>query len=145
MAVKITYFKTEEFYQLGVFNQHRTECKLNELVFIKGDTLGHHEIKQVLDTCNKYNSFDINTLIIKGEDDLTVWIEEKSKRSTSQNNQNSQVVSQPVENKQSIPTKTVTKRYRGQVYQEEVVDWEAMQQMDQQEKPRRKYRGQYID
>ena len=43
-----------------------------------------------------------------------------------------------------LPTKTVVKKYRGQEYQETIVDWTALQQIDRQ-KPRRKYRGQYID
>lgn len=145
MAGKITYFKTEEFDQRGEFNQHSSECKINNLFFRKGNTLGHHEIKQVLDTCNKYNNFDINTLIVKGENDLTIWIEEKSKRSAAQDSQDHPAASQPQANRQSAPTKTVTKRYRGQVYEEEVVDWAAMQQMNQPDKARRKYRGQYID
>lgn len=144
MSGKITYFQTEEFYQRGIFSRHQTECKIDELVFTKGDTLKHHEIKQILDTCNKYNKFDINTLIIKGENDLTVWIEDKAQRPDSYDLENNQVATQPVENKQSLPTKTVTKRYRGQVYEEVVVDWAAVQQ-NQQSKPRRKYRGQYLD
>ena len=143
MPSKTTYFKTEEFYQLGELNQHSSECKINNLMFRKGDTLGHHEIKQVLDTCNKYNKLDINTLIVKGENDLTVWIEEKSLRPADL--QDHPAASQPPVNQQSLPTKTVTKRYRGQVYEETVVDRAAMQQMNQPGKARRKYRGQYID
>ena len=145
MAGKITYFKTEEFNQLGVFNQLGSECTINDLVFRKGATLAHLEIQQVLDTCNKYSNFGINTLIVKSEDDLTIWIEEKSQRPIFQDNQNHQVASPPQANQQSIPTKTVTRRYRGQVYEETVIDWAAIQQMNQQGKPRRKYRGQYID
>ncbi len=142
MAGKITYFNTEEFNQQGVFNHLGSECKINDLVFRKGSTLAHLEIKQVLDTCNKYSNFDINTLIVKSEDDLTIWIEEKSQRPISQDNQ---VTPPPQTNQQSMPTKTVTKRYRGQVYEETVVDWAAIQQTNQQGKPRRKYRGQYVD
>lgn len=145
MAGKITYFETEEFNQLGVFNQLGSECKINDLVFRKGATLAHLEIKQVLDTCNRYNNFDINTLIVKSEDDLTIWVEEKSQRPISQDNQNHQVASPLQANQQSRPKKTVTRRYRGQVYEETVVDLAAIQQMNQQDKPRRKYRGQYVD
>ena len=145
MAGKITYFKTEEFNQRGVFNQLGSECRINDLVFRKGDTLAPVEIKQVLDTCNKYSNFDINTLIVQSEDDLTIWIEEKSQRPIPQDNQINQVASPPQGNQQSLPTKTVTKKYRGQVYEETVVDWAAIQQMNQQVKPRRKYRGQYVD
>ncbi|MEO1673086.1 MAG: hypothetical protein AAFR77_20300 [Cyanobacteria bacterium J06631_2] len=44
-----------------------------------------------------------------------------------------------------MPTKVVTKRYRGQVYEETVVDWAAVKQMPTMDKSRRKYRGNYID
>lgn len=138
MVNKITYFKIEDFYQTADFRHQGSECKINDLVFRKGNTFGHHEIKQVLDICNKYQNFDTNTLIIKGEQELTIWIEDKSQQP---NTQAIETNSTP----QSLPTKTVTKRYRGQVYEEEVVDWAAVQQANQQNKPRRKYRGQYID
>ncbi|MEM8721347.1 MAG: hypothetical protein AAGE84_18965 [Cyanobacteria bacterium P01_G01_bin.39] len=145
MAANITYFKIDQFKHKGEFDQYGSECKINELFFRKGDTLAHQEIKQVLDTCNKYKKFDVNTLIVKGEHDLTIWIEEKSKRSTAIFDQDTQTTSQIVSNSQSLPTKTVTKTYRGQVYEEEVVDWAAVQQAGQPNKLRRKYRGQYID
>lgn len=144
MAAKITYLKTEDFEQQGVFNHLGSECEINNLFFRKGDTLRDYEIKQVLDICNKYHKFDINTLIIKGEQELTIWIEEKSKRIASKSTQNNQVPQQYQVNKQSLPTKTITKKYRGQVYEEVVVDWAAVPQKTQP-KPRRKYRGQYID
>ena len=146
MAGKITYFKTEDFKHRGVFNQFYSECKLDNLVFVKGDTLKHSEIRQVLDTCNKYNSFDINTLIVKGEDDLTIWIEQKSQRQNTSNQASEQnKTSQVPQTTTPLPTKTVTKRYRGQVYEETVVDWAAVQQIKPNNTTRRKYRGNYID
>lgn len=46
----------------------------------------------------------------------------------------------------AVPTKKVIRQYRGQTYEVEVPDYSAMQQASQnQQKPRRKYRGQYID
>ena len=47
----------------------------------------------------------------------------------------------------SIPTKKVVRRYRGQTYEVEVPDYPALMQLAQrnQNKPRRKYRGQYVD
>ena len=47
-----------------------------------------------------------------------------------------------------LPTKTITKRYRGQIYEETVVDWAAVaiqKQPQSEDKNRRKYRGNYID
>ena len=146
MAGKITYFKTEDFNSKGAFNEFKSECKINNLVFRRGDSLKHHEIKQVLDTCKKYNDFDINTLIVKGKEDLTIWIEQKSQRSpdVSKADKPEETQTTPPA-QQSLPTKVVTKRYRGQVYEETVVDWAALQQMKQQDTTRRKYRGNYID
>ena len=145
MAAKITYFKTEDFNHRGAFDRFHSECKLDNLVFRKGDTLKHYEIKQVLDTCNKYNSFNINTLIVKGEEDLTIWIEQKSQRSvTSERTNKLEETPQAAAAAQALPTKVVTKKYRGQVYEETVVDWAAVQQMNK-DTVRRKYRGNYID
>ena len=137
----------------GVFNQFHSECKLNNLVFRKSETLKHQEIKQVLDTCKKYNNFGVNTLIVKGESDLTIWIEQTSQSSTAakSTSDRSEEVSQtaPTAPEQSLPTKTVTKRYRGQVYEETVVDWAAVAMQNKslptEGKERRKYRGNYID
>lgn len=45
-----------------------------------------------------------------------------------------------------IPTKKVIRQYRGQTYEVEVPDYSAIQNLAaNQQKPRRKYRGQYID
>ena len=62
MAGKIIYFKAEDFNHRGTFNQFYSECKLDDLVFRKSDTLNHHEIKQVLDICNKYNSRSVQKI-----------------------------------------------------------------------------------
>ena len=146
MAAKITYFKAEDFKQRGIFNQFHSECTLDDLSFRRGDTLKNYEIKQVLDTCNKYNSFNINTLIVKDKENLTIWIEQKSQPQDTPNK-----VSHPDETpqiasgEQPLPTKVVTKKYRGQIYEETVVDWAAVQQMKKKDTVRRKYRGNYID
>ena len=150
MSGKITYFKTEDFNQRGEFNQFHSECKLDDLVFRKGDTVNQLEIKQVLDICKKYNGFDMNTLIVKSEEYLTIWIEQKSQPSPASENPEQQQAVQPQAApsstpQQPLPTKVVTKRYRGQVYEETVVDWTAVQQLKQTNKTPRKYRGQYID
>ena len=147
MASKITYIKTEDFETRRVLGSSNSECTLNNLFFRKSDAFSHHQIQEVLDICNKYNGFNINTLVVKSQDILTIWIEEKSKNTQFESSENkhqeanrqTQFVNQP------LPTKKVTKKYRGQVYEEEVVDWAAVQQMSQQNKPTRKYRGQYID
>ena len=147
MPGKTTYLTISDFTERGVIGSSGLEYNINNFSFRKGDSLGHHQIKEMLDTCKKYHNIDINTLIVKDEKNLTLWIEEKSKRAASQpiksSNDEELAVETPANNQ--LPTKTVTKRYRGQVYEETVVDWAAVQQLNQQEKPRRKYRGQYID
>lgn len=147
MAGKITYFTVEDFASKGVFSDSGLKCTVNNVVFRKGDAFAGSEIKKVLDTCNKYNNFGLNTLIVKKENELTIWIQEEPSASNKPNNsiqdRNHPASTQPQTN-QSLPTKTVVKKYRGREYEETVVDWAALQQTNQS-KPRRKYRGQYID
>jgi len=144
MVGKITHFKAEDFNQKGTFNQFHSECQLDNLEFKKGDAFKHEEIKQVLDSCKKYNNFGINTLIIQSESNLTIWIEQRFKdRADSEETTASTATQAP------LPTKTVAKRYRGQVYEETVIDWAAVAMQKQgiqtENKQRRKYRGNYID
>ena len=109
-------------------------------------------------------------MVVRSQEYLTIWVEDKIQSALRQNNkmnnkkavaQNNDSVSTEkvlqkyrgrayeketiVQNNDSVPTKKVTKRYRGRVYDEEVVDWSQMQPTSQPKKPRRKYRGQYID
>ena len=147
MAGKITYFTVEHFTKKGVFSDSGLKYTINDVVFRKKDTFANLEIKKVIDTCKKYNNFGVNTLIVEKDNELTIWIEEKrladNKPDNSQKDGNHPASTQPQTN-QSLPTKTVVKKYRGREYEETVVDWAALQQVNQQ-KPRRKYRGQYID
>ena len=149
MPGKIIYLNQEDFNQRGVFNQFHSECELDGSAFRKNDTLKHQEIKQVLDTCKKYNNFGVNTLIIKSESDLTIWIEQTSQRATNSDLPTAASQTNPPASQQALPTKTVTKRYRGQVYEETVVDWTAVAMQNKslptEGKQRRKYRGNYID
>ena len=142
MAGKTTYLTTSEFTDRGIFDSSKLECTIDNVCFRKGDSLSNIQIKEALDICKKYNGFNINTLIIKDRETLIVWIEEKSKSNETE------TVEPEVKagNEQSLPTKKVTKRYRGQVYEETVVDWSAVKQSSQQNNSaRKKYRGQYID
>ena len=145
MPGKNLYLSVDDFNDQGTFDPSGLECTMNNLVFRKGDTVENFRIKEILDACKKYNGFNINTLIIKSKNHLTIWIEEKNKPisdASVASQENPPVVSQSDNNK--LPTKTVTKKYRGRVYEETVIDWSAVQQL-KQNKPRRKYRGQYID
>ena len=149
MPGKNIYLSLDDFEEQRVLEPSGLECTINNLVFRKGDTVEHSRIKEILDKCKKYNGFNINTLVIKSKSYLTIWIEEKSKEKKKQ------VANSPVEspantpivpqfNHAGLPLKTITKKYRGQVYEETVVDWAAVGQQPSN-KPRRKYRGQYID
>ena len=147
MAGITTYFTVEDFAQKGVFSDSGLST-VDDVVFRKGNTFAEFEIKKVLDICNKYNNFGVNTLIVKKENELTIWIEDSAfnKSNNSYEDPNHPAPTQP-QSDRSVPTKTVIKRYRGREYQETVVDWTALQQLQQtnQPKPPRKYRGQYID
>ena len=147
MAGKTTYFTVENFAEQAAFSDSGLST-IDNVVFRKGNTFANLEIKKVLDTCNKYNNFGVNTLIVKKDNEITIWIEEKllaDNKPDSQQDENHLASTQPQTN-QSLPTKTVIKKYRGQEYEETVVDWAALQlQQTNQHSSRRKYRGQYID
>ena len=142
-----TYLTIENFTQKGLFSDSGLST-IDNVVFRKGNTFADFEIKKVLDTCNKYNNFGVDTLIVKKDNELTIWIAEFSasdKPSDSHEDLNHPASTQPQIDR-SLPTKTVVKRYRGREYEETVVDYAALQQLQtNQLKPRRKYRGQYID
>ena len=150
MSGKTTYLTTKDFKEKGIVAASGFECTINNSYFRKGDSLSGHRIKEVLDICNKYHTFDINTLIVKDKELLTIWIEESPKTTNAEaqkfsHNESEQSQIENSTNQLSLPTKTVTRRYRGQVYEETVVDWSAVQQSKQQKKSPRKYRGQYVD
>ncbi|MGD1919622.1 MAG: hypothetical protein ACFCAD_12465 [Pleurocapsa sp.] len=142
MSGKTTYLTTSDFTEQVTLSPSNFECSINNSNFRKGDSLRHEKIKEVLDICKKYHKLNINTLVVKDTELLTIWIEEKSYKASTQNSESQ---TKTPANNQSLPTKTITRRYRGQVYEETVVDWSAMQQVNQQNKPSRKYRGQYVD
>lgn len=143
MPGKSTYLTADDFTEKSVLEPSGFECTINNSYFRKGDSLNNQKIKEVLSICQKYHSLNINTLIIKDQEILTIWIENMSDKSNIESKEN-RVDESQVQNNQSLPTKTVTKRYRGQVYEETVIDWSAVEQA-KQNKPPRKYRGQYID
>ena len=145
MAGTTTYLEFKELVQKGTFNKSGSEYTLDNMVFRKSKTWNGGEIEQAKDTCNKYHKFDLSTLIVKKENKLTIWIEKKSSITATKENTEPQEIIQTQQDRQSIPTKTIIKKYRGQEYEQVVVDWTKIQQTDLQNKPRRKYRGRYID
>ena len=145
MAGTTTYLEFKELVQKGTFNKSGSEYTLDNMVFRKSKTWNGDEIEQAKDTCNKYHKFDLSTLIVKKENKLTIWIEKKSSITATKKNTEPQEIIQTQQDRQSIPTKTIIKKYRGQEYEQVVVDWTKIQQTDLQNKPRRKYRGRYID
>ena len=150
MPGKTTYLTTKDFKERGSLAESGFECTINNSFFRKSDSLNDSRIKEVLDICNKYHTINLNTLIVKDKETLTIWIEESKKtiNDTAQKLSQNESEQSQVENstdRSSLPTKTVTRRYRGQVYEETVVDWSAVQQSKQQKKSPRKYRGQYVD
>lgn len=73
-----TYLEFKELDQKGTFNKSGSEYTLDNIVFRKSKTWNSGEIEQAKDACNKYHRFDLNTLIVKEENKLTIWIEKKS-------------------------------------------------------------------
>ena len=145
MPGKTTYLTNKDFIEKGTIALSGFECTINNSFFRKSDSLSNRQIKEVLNICKKYHSFDINTLIVREEEILTIWIEEKSKITQSAENHLQQPQAEIPANNLSLPTKTVTRRYRGQVYEETVIDWSAVQQSNRHNKSSYKYRGQYIN
>ena len=145
MTGTTTYLESKELVQKGTFNKSGSEYTLDNMVFRKSKTWNDGDIEQAKDACNKYHKFDLSTLIVKEENKLTIWIEKKSSITASIKKTEPQETIQIQEDRQPIPTKTITKKYRGQEYEQVVVDSAAIQQTDLENKPRRKYRGQYID
>lgn len=149
MSGKTTYLSTSNFTEQAIIDSSGVECSLNNSYFRKGDSLKHEDIREILDICKKYHKLNINTLVIENEQVLTIWIEKKPKKTSIQNvefdSQKPQSQRETPANNQPLPTKTITRRYRSQVYEETVIDWSAIHQSNQQNKSPRKYRGQYID
>lgn len=145
MPSRTSYFKTERFLKEASFDRSGLKCVSEDRVFQKDDTWTHDEADKVINLCSQYRNDEIDTIVVKGEKDLTVWIEDKSTAIPEPSDRVSASTDrQSMANPQFLPTKTVIKKYRGSEYEETVVDWAAVQQI-QQSKPRRKYRGQYID
>ena len=149
MTAKVTFIIEKELNNRVALDSSDTICTLNNLHFRKSEAFPGSKIKKVLDICNDYKANNVNTLLVRNKDLLTIWIEDKSKIVSTPETE-IQESSQPQANtpqpdSSQLPTKKITKRYRGQVYEEEVVDWAAVKQINLHNKPRRKYRGQYID
>ncbi|MCC0176908.1 hypothetical protein I4641_07940 [Waterburya agarophytonicola K14] len=150
MTGKNTYLSISEFNDKSQFDSSNLECTIDGIFFRKSDALNASNITSILSICKKYNNFDIDTLIVKNNDKLTIWIEEKAKKNNIKSvelkeKQTTPTSAQPQVNMNDLPTKTITRRYRGQVYEETVLDWLAVEKISEENKPRRKYRGQYID
>lgn len=145
MPSKTSYFKTERFLKEATFDRSGLKCVIKNRIFKKDDSWTHDESEKVINLCSQYRNNEIDTLVVKGKNDLTVWIEDKSTAAIESPNQVASIADrQSLTDPQALPTKTIIKKYRGREYEETVVDWAAVQQI-QQPKPRRKYRGQYVD
>ena len=149
MPARTTSFTVKDFEQRGVFNQSDSECQIDDLLFRKSSVYENKEIKQVLDICKKHNSLGFNILVVRSMSDLTIWVEKKSQPSAKKDRPPADKTQTDSQATPSLPTKTITKKYRGQVYEETVVDWAAVAMQKQgtqtEGKVRRKYRGNYID
>ena len=143
MEGKISYLVLKKFHQQGTVDSSGSKYTMDGSTFSKGETFDKEEIKQALQICNQHSREKTNTLIVKDEGSVVIWVEDKPYKPDD----NKILESNPINTQQpdrQLLTKKVIKRYRGQTYEETVIDWEAMQQTGRQNSIR-KYRGQYVD
>ena len=119
----------------------------------KGPTYSLSMRPQAITYCQSNMQKQLNSIIVESDHFITVWSQLKNSSispnvdvDTSQENNNQSTSNHSPESVQKIPTKKIMRRYRGQIYEVEVLDYEAMKN-NQSQKParRKKYRGQYID
>lgn len=169
MVGRITYLSREKFVACGVFAQENLEYITNDFVFIRKDSLELRRLEETRNICQKYSKLNLNTIVVRSSEHLTVWVEDREKSflkriETIQSKNNLAQYHSASENKtvhkyrgreyekekittnrNLICTQKVIKKYRGQTYQEAVVNWSSLKPEKPPEKFRRKYRGQYID
>ncbi len=76
MAVKSTYLTVNNPKEQVSFDSTGLRCKINEINFTQKSSLEDREIKEVLNICKKYHASNLDTLIIKDNNILTIWMEE---------------------------------------------------------------------
>jgi hypothetical protein len=155
----------QEFQQQTLYQKNDLSIRFENDRFKKGLTFSITMQEQAINYCQRLVAKSLSSLLVKEKYSFTVWVQEKNLESqetklksdfsvtnlelvTEDTNFQDEVkiASTPRQIQQQISTKKVTKLYRGQTYEVEIPDYSiASPEMQNQPKPRRKYRGQYID
>ena len=124
--------------------------------------------EQAIKFCQKLAVIKIKSLLVTGKYGITIWIQTQNSNSKSikpksllfttekketkqsydeSNNVKSSDVEQLNSPQENLTNKLPTRKrvYRGQTYEVKIVDYSAIQKIPNRQKPRRKYRGQYVD
>lgn len=159
----LIYLTEKEFSKyLGTLNTSSIDYEGSS--FNKKFTFSLGMQEQAIKYCQKFAAKKIKSLLVKGKYGITIWIQTQNSNSEeikseipiteivkpSNNKSNSVNSALELDNSQEnithkIPTKKVTRVYRGQTYEVEIIDYSTLHNMPKQQKPRRKYRGQYVD
>lgn len=154
-----------EFKQQSLNSQDPVVTYFQNDCFKKGATFSLAMQEQALKYCQKYLDKGLNSLLVQSKHYFTIWIQSTNTESQPTHLKanlspvNSELVAKDTNfqsiqkvvavdsiNEAQIPKKKVTKLYRGVAYEIEAPDHSLIQQTVQDQlKPRRKYRGQYID
>ena len=155
---------TEKEFSKYLENLNASSVDYEGSSFNKGFTFSLAMQEQAIKHCQKFATQKLKSLLVKGRYGITVWIQTQSSNSEevleflpsieivkpSDDESSSVNFNAGANNSQEnitheIPAKKVTRVYRGQTYEVEIPDYSTIQNISGQQKPRRKYRGQYID
>ena len=156
---------TEKEFSKYLENLNASSVDYEGSSFNKGFTFSLAMQEQAIKHCQKFATQKLKSLLVKGRYGITVWIQAQSSKSEEIKLESlpSTEIIKPSDNESSsvnfnagsnnsqenitskIPIKKVTRVYRGQTYEVEIPDYSTIQNISGQQKPRRKYRGQYVD
>lgn len=162
------YFTEQEFHKYSRF-LNASSIDFEGDSFNKGVTFSLKMQEQAIKYCQKLAAKKIKSLSIKSKYGITIWIQtegdedketkpklhllNEEKAIEQSHTESNKITSSDLEKFNSLPknltnevsTKKVTRVYRGQTYEVEIPDYSAIQKRSSRQKPRRKYRGQYVD
>lgn len=148
MSAYIKELTEQEFRQQALVSKDNSSAMFENKSYKQGLTFSIPMKRKALKYCQKLIEKNLSSFLVQGTYCFTVWIE-KEERNVSTieqpNVQHSSVVSAPQNIAQKVPTKKITRVYRGQTYEVEIADYDNVQPLQNKPKARRKYRGQYID
>ena len=161
MSSLVIQIAEEELRKSGNLASNAQSVDFENVSFRKGPTFPLEMYEKALAYCEKFSVKQLKSLIVKNKYSLTIWNQQQTSVISDQDaakagTEKLQTPTSQVEFTENsgqeqaapnkVPTKTVVRHYRGQTYEVQVPDYSAIQQqLSNKQKPRRKYRGQYID